>query len=151
MKVILKKDVKGKGKSGDVVNVSDGYARNFLFPKDLAVEANTQNMNAVNQKKKAAEHHKREEEKAARAAAKELEGKTVKVYIKAGENGKIFGSVSTKDIAEAYEKQYNDKIDRKKIVLKDNIKTCGEHKVNVKLYPNISANLKVVIEAKEGK
>lgn len=149
MKVILNKDVKGSGKKGDIINVSDGYARNFLFPRDLAREASAQNVNIAKQQKAGKEHQKKEEEKAARELAASFDGKEVVVNIKAGANGKLFGSVNTKDIAEAFNKKYSMKIDKKKMVLKDSIKECGTHPVVIKLYPNITAKINVVVKAIE--
>lgn len=147
MKVILTKDVKGTGKKGDLANVSDGYARNFLFPKGFAQEATKQNITIIEQKKAAAEHQKALDEKAARDFANELNTKEVVVKLKAGANGKLFGSVNTKDVADAFNAQYNMSIDKKKLVLKESIKACGTYPVDIKLYPNISATINVVVKA----
>ena len=149
MKVILIKDVKGSGKKGDIVNVSDGYARNFLLPKGLAKEATAQNVNAVNQKKAAIEHQKQLDLQAANDLAETLNNKDVIVRLKAGANGKLFGSVNTKDIADALNSQMNMDIDKKKLVLKDSIKECGKYPVSIKLYPNVQASINVIVEAIE--
>ena len=147
MKVILLKDVEGSGKKGDVAKVSDGYARNFLFPKGLAKEATKQNVNEVNQKKAAQEHQKETSLQAAKDFAATVNDKDVVVKLKAGANGKLFGSVNTKDIADALNEQHNMDVDKKKLVLKDSIKDCGKYQVAVKLYPNVQAVVNVIVEA----
>ncbi len=149
MKVILLKDVKGSGKKGDVANVSDGYARNFLFPKGLAQEATKQNVNAVNQKKAAEAHQKELDLQAAKDLADTINDKDVVIKLKAGANGKLFGSVNTKDIADAMNKQHSMNVDKKKLVLKDSIKECGKYQVAVKLYPGVQAKVNVIVEAIE--
>ncbi len=149
MKVILLKDVKGSGKKGDIVNVSDGYARNFLFPKGLAQEATKHNINSANQMKAAQEHQKELDLQAAKELADSIEGKNVLITIKAGTNGKLFGSVNTKDIADELNKQHNLDIDKKKLILKDSIKECGTYPIAVKLYPNIQATVNVIVESSE--
>ena len=136
MKVILKQDVKALGKKGDLVNASDGYARNFLFPKGLAVEANATAMNEFNSKETAKKFHKAEEVKAATADAQKLEGKTFKLKAKAGANGKLFGSVTSKDVAA--------QIDKRKIVM-DDIKTFGTVQAEVKVYAGITAKIFVQV------
>ena len=145
MKVILKQDVKALGKKGDLVNASDGYARNFLFPKGLAVEANATAMNEFNSKETAKKFHKAEEVKAATADAQKLEGKTFKLKAKAGANGKLFGSVTAKEIAEGIEKQLGVTLEKRKIVLKDDIKAFGSYTIEVKIYNGVSANVFVVV------
>lgn len=149
MKVILIQDVKGSGKRGEIVNVSDGYARNFLLPKGLAKQASAQNINAVKLQKAAILHQKQEGEKAAKSLAANLDGKEVVISIKAGANGKLFGSVNTKDIADAFNKQYDFQVEKKKIVLKEAIKVCGTYPITVKLYPNIASKINVVVKALE--
>ena len=147
MKVILLKNVPGQGKEGEVINVSDGYARNFLFPKKLAAEAGAQVMNDL-KNKEAARLHKIEVEKAAaKECAEKLSTTTVKIFAKAGADGRFYGSVTTKDISEALEKQHKIAVDKKKIQLGNPIKMTGEMSVAIKLYPEVSANLKVVVEA----
>lgn len=143
MKVILKQDVKGLGKKEDMVNVSDGYARNFLFPRGLAAEASASNINVMNTKKEA-EKSKKDREL---AHAKELAGKvgqtTVVIKSKAGENGKLFGSITSKDICDKLKADFNLDIDKKKLVLPEPIKSLGTTEVEVKLYPEVSAKLTV--------
>ena len=145
MKVILLQDVKAQGKKGQLVEVSDGYARNFLIPKKLAVEANAQNMSEL----KNAETKKRIQEEKELAAAKEnaakLEGVMVKIQRSCGEDEKLYGSVGTKDIAEALAEQFGIEIDKRKIVLSDPIKTYGTYTVTVKLHPSVSGKISFVI------
>lgn len=146
MKVILLEDVKSLGKKGDLVDVNDGYARNCILPKKLGVEANSKNMNDL-------KLHKANEEKIAAenlAKAQEMKGiieeKTIEVAIKPGENGKVFGSVSGKEIAQAAKEQFGFDIDKKKIVLKEAIKVFGMHEVPLKLHPQVTATLKVRVK-----
>ena len=143
MIVILTKDVKGTGKAGEVVKVSDGYARNMLLPRGLAKEATEGNIRSL-EKQKAIAAEKHEEQKvAAKEQAKALENVTVQIKSKGGENGKLFGSITSKDIAEALQQQENMKIDKKKIELAAPIKQTGETQVTVKLFPEVTATLKV--------
>ena len=144
MKVILKADVKSLGKAGDLVNTSDGYARNFLFPKGLAVEANASAMNDFNNKEKAKKFHKQEEIKAANVIKDKLDGKTVKLTAKAGANGKLFGSVTSKDVAEEIKKQFGEDIDKRKITMQD-IKAFGTVQADIKIYPSIIAKIFVQV------
>lgn len=145
MKIILLADVKGVGKKGETINANDGYARNFLLPKKLGVEATNANINTLNLQKKAEEKRKAEELAAAKELAAKLESVTVIVSVKTGENGRVFGSVTNKEIAAAIEKQFGLKIDKKKIVVADQIKMVGERHVDVKLHPSVTAELKVKI------
>ena len=138
MKVILLKDVKAQGKKGDVIEVSDGYAKNFLLKQGLAQVANVDNMNSLTIKNAAVARQKALEKQAAQELAEKLNGKTVTVEVKTGENGKIFGSVTAKEIAEAFVKA-GYAVDKKQIVLKEGIKNIGEFKLTVKVYPEISA------------
>ena len=148
MKVILLEDVKSVGKKGQVVNASEGYAKNFLFPKKLAVEANNVNMNELNLKNKAEERRKAQELEDAKALAEKLEKIVVKIPVKTGEGGKLFGSVTNKEIAQAIEKNEGLKVDKKKIVLNDQIKMIGKKTVQVKLHPKVTADLSVeIVEA----
>ncbi|WP_461613546.1 50S ribosomal protein L9 [Clostridium sp. Marseille-QA1073] len=144
MKVILLQDVKGVGKKGEVINASDGYARNFLFPKKLAQEANDVNMHILNKKNEAERKKKLAEIEAAQKLAADLKDKEVKITAKSGDNGRLFGAITSKDIATALNKQYNVDIDKKKIVT-DTIKTMGAFEIEVKLYPEVSTKIKVVV------
>ena len=144
MKVILKADVKNLGKKGELVNTSDGYARNFLFPKGLAVEANATAMNDFNSKESAKKFHKAEEIKAAKEDAAKLAGKIVKVTAKAGANGKLFGSVTGKDISLAIKAQLGIDVDKRKISVAD-IKQFGTYEVELKIYQGISAKISVQV------
>lgn len=146
MKVILKADIKGVGKKDEVINASDGYARNFLFPKNLAVEANNSNMSKLQAKNDANQYRKDQEKEAAQEIAKKIDQITLKVKVKAGENGKIFGGVSSKEIAEDLEKQYKIKVDKKKINLKETIKMLGTQTVEIKLFEGVIGKLKVSVE-----
>ena len=143
MKVILKADIKGVGKKDEVINASDGYARNFLFPKNLAVEANAENMSKLKAKKDSNAYKKSQEKEEAKKIAEKLSKILLKIPVKAGENGKIFGGVSAKDISEAFEKQHNIKIDKKKVDLKETIKTLGVHTVSIKLFEGVVGKIKV--------
>ena len=145
MKVILKENVKSIGKKDEIVNVSDGYARNFLFPKNLAVEANTSNLAKLKTKKDSENFKKNQEKEEAKALAEKMEKVRLHFKVKTGENGKVFGGVSSKEIAEKLEKEYSFKVDKKKIDLKDTIKTLGITKVKVKLYEGVIANLNVEV------
>ena len=144
MKVILKADVKNLCKKGEIVNTSDGYARNFLFPKGLAVEANATAMNDFNNKESAKKFHKAEEIKAAKEDAAKLDGKTVKVTAKAGANGKLFGSVTGKDISLAVKAQLGIDVDKRKISVAD-IKQFGTYEAELKIYQGISAKISVQV------
>ena len=146
MKVILLEDVKALGKKGDVVKVSDGYARNMLFPKKLGIEATAGNMKNLEQKRKIDEKNAAEELKRAQEFAKDLETKSVTVGIKVGTGGKTFGSVSTKEIADAAKKQLGIDIDKKKMVLASPLRELGETQVPVKVHPKVTANLKVIVK-----
>lgn len=145
MKVILLSDIKGVGKKDEVINASDGYARNYLLPKKLAVEANAENMNKLNNKKEAASYRKDVEKQNAEALAKKLKGIMLKIKVKAGENGKIFGGVTAKEISDNLKSQYNFVVDKKKIELKETIKTLGSFSVPVKLFEGITADLRVEV------
>lgn len=146
MKVILLEDVKSLGKKGDVVDVSDGYAKNFLLTKKKGVEANSKNLNDLKLKKANDEKVAAQNLQDARDLAALLEQKTVVVKLKAGEGGKTFGSVSSKEIAEEAAKQHALEIDKKKIVINDPIKSIGTYEVTVKLHPKVAGKLKVRVE-----
>lgn len=143
MIVILLKDVKGSGKAGEVIKVSDGYARNLLIPKGLAKEATDGNVRSLEKQKALAAEKKAEEKGAAQALAEKLKEKPVSIVTKGGEGGRLFGSITTKDIAEALKKQHNIDIDKKKFVLENPIKTTGEFSVDVKLYTEVTGTIKV--------
>lgn len=145
MKVILLQDVKSVGKKGDMVEISEGYARNFILPKKLGVEANNVAMNNLKLQKQNEEKIAKEQYEAALKQKEEIEKMLVKTSIKAGEGGKTFGSVSSKEIAKAVEEQYKLELDKKKISLKDAIKSFGVHEVTVKLHPKVSAVLRVQV------
>ena len=146
MKVILLADVKSVGKRDDIVNVSDGYARNMLFPKKLAVEATPKNMKDIQLKKQNEARIAEAQLKEAQAFAKELEEKTVTVGIKVGAGGKTFGSVSTKEIADAAKEQFGIELDRKKMVLASPLREIGESSVQVRVHPKVTAQLKVLVK-----
>lgn len=144
MKVVLTQDVKGLGKKGELVNASDGYARNFLFPRKLAVEANSQAMSELKNREASEKHRIDTEIAAAKANAAKIEGKTVKLSAKAGANGKLFGSVTSKDVAALIAKQFGIELDKRKVVVED-IKSFGTFPVEVKLYNGISASMFVMV------
>lgn len=146
MKVLLLKDVKGKGKAGEVINLNEGYARNFIIPNGLGKEADKQTINAVNIKMAADAHRKDVEKAEAKELAKEIEKLSVTIVGKAGANGKFFGAVTGKEISEALKAQHNIDIDKKKVVLKDAIKAAGEYNVTLKVYSEVSATLKVIVK-----
>lgn len=148
MKVILQQDVKGHGKKGDIVNVSDGYARNFLFPRKLAQEANQANLHTRDIQEQKAIRQKEKEVTGAKEIAEKLQSITVKIAGKAGDGGRLFGAVTGKEIVEALEKQHKIKIEKNKIVQAEPIKTLGSHEVKVKLGNEVSGviSLEVVAE-----
>lgn len=143
MKVLLLADVKGHGKKGEVVEASDGYARNFLLPRGLAREATKGILNEVKGKSEAEAYHKAQEKQLAKEMAAKLQGAKIQVVSKAGENGKLFGKVTNQNIADAIEKQLKIQIDKRKVVLPEAIKTIGSHSVEIKIYPEISAKITV--------
>lgn len=145
MKVILQQDVKGQGKKGDIVNVSDGYARNFLLPRKLAVEATTEALNEAKRRQKAQEKAIEQEKQMLRETAETLKSKVTKIKAKAGENGKLFGSVTSMEIAEEVKKQHGIDIDRRKIVLEEPIKQYGSYELTAKLGYDINATLMVIV------
>lgn len=147
MKIILKQDVKGTGKKEQMVEVSDGYARNFLFPKGLAVEASAANVNVMKTKKEAEANKKDREIAQAKELAQKIKDITLIIKVKAGENGKLFGSITSKDVAEAMKTQQKLEIDKKKLVMPDALKLVGTFEVEVKLYPEISSKFTVKIES----
>ena len=148
MKVILKADIKGVGKKDEVINASDGYVRNFLFPKNLAVEANNENMSKLKAQENSKAYKKGQEKEEAKKIAEKLAGIQLKVLVKAGENGKIFGGVSAREIADLLKENYKIEVDKKKIDLKDTIKTLGLRTINIKLYEGVVGELKVDVISK---
>ena len=144
MKVIFKADVKGSGKKGELKNVSDGYARNFLLPKGLAVEATPQALNDYNNKNEAIAHHTAVEVQTARENAAALSGKTLKLTAKCGANGRLFGAVTSKEIAALIKEQFKMDIDKRKISAPD-IKELGSYEIEVKLHQGISAKMTVTV------
>lgn len=147
MKVILTQDVKSQGKKGDVINVSDGYANNFLLKKGLAVMATNENMNILKNKNASEEHKKQVELDNAKELKEKLDGKEVILSSKAGEGGKLFGAVTSMDIASAIKSSLNIEIDKRKVLLKDNIKMAGIYEVEIKLHKDVAAKVKVNIKA----
>lgn len=145
MQIILTQDVKALGKKGEMVNVSDGYARNFILPKKLGLEANAKNMNDLKLQKAAEEKRQKELLEEAKILGKDIESKTLEVRIKTGEGGRTFGSISSKEISQELKTQYGLDIDKKKLQVNDPIKTLGTHTVPVKLHPQVTAELKVKV------
>ena len=147
MQVILMQDVKGKGKKGDVIKVPDGYARNFLFPKGIAIEANASNLNDLKGKRESVEFQTEQSKQRAEEIAEKFRTIEVVIETKAGDNGKLFGSITSKDVADALTAQHHIKLDRKKFVM-DSIKTLGTHDIKVKLFTGITGELKVTVNRK---
>ena len=145
MKVLLLADVKGQGKKDQIVEVSDGYARNFLFPKKLAVAADAKVMSETKSKEEAKQFRLKEEKAAALALAEKISTLTVKITASSGADGRLYGSVTTKDIAEALKAQYKIDLDKRKLVLNENIKSHGTYHVEAKVYPEVSAKFKVTV------
>ncbi len=145
MKVILLQDIKGVGKKDEVINASDGYARNFLLPKKMGVEANAENMSKLKAKQDSNNYKKSVEKEKALDIAEKLKSITLKISVKSGENQKIFGSITAKEIAENLKEQYKIEIDKKKIDLKEPIKVLGVNTVSVKLFEGVMGSLKVQV------
>lgn len=148
MKVILLQDVKSLGKKDEIVTVSDGYARNFIFKKNLGIEATPKNLNDLKLRQQNEDKIAAENLAEAKAFAKEIGTKSVSVSIKAGQDGRVFGSVSTKEIAAAAKEQLDYDLDKKKMQLKEPIKNVGTYTVPIKLHPKVTAELKVIVEGK---
>jgi len=144
MKVVLTQDVKSLGKKGDLVNVAEGYARNFLFPRKLATEANAQALNELKNRENAAKHKQEEELATARQAAQALEGKTVRVLAKGGSQGRLFGSVTSKEVAEQLHQELGVEVDRRKIAIED-IKHYGTYPAEIKLHQGVGATFYVLV------
>lgn len=149
MKVILKADVKGTGKKGDIINVAEGFARNFLFPKGLALEASEGNMKDLASKKETQTKRKEEEYQEARLLGKQLAGTVLTLPVKTGEGGRLFGAISNRDIGEALEKAKGLAIDKRKIELSGTIKNLGTYEVGIKLHPKVTATIQVQVIATE--
>lgn len=146
MKIILIKDHKDLGKSGDLINAKDGYARNFLIPMKIAIEATKENLAKWQEEKRIEEENEKENRKQALELKKKLESKKILITAKAGDGGKLFGAITSKDIADQIKKHYNVQIDKKKIDLAENIKSIGIKNIEIKLYPKIVANIKVEVD-----
>ena len=147
MEVIFVKDLKGQGKTGERKNISDGYAKNFLLPKKVAVEATNANLNDAKGKKEAIQHQKDVAEENARNLCAKINEITLNVTAKGGENGKLFGSVTSKDLSEQLKNEYKLDVDKRKFVLPDGIKSAGDYTIDIKLHPGIVAKLKVNVKA----
>ena len=146
MKVLLLEDVKGKGKKDTIVEVSDGYARNFLLPKGVAIVADAKVMNEYKNKQAAKKHHEEMEKLAAKETAEKLTGIVTKIVATSGADGRFYGSVTSKEIAEELEKQHGIAVDKRKILLKDNIKLAGVYDVEIKLHKDVTAKIKVNVK-----
>lgn len=146
MKVILLQDIKSVGKKGQVIEASDGYARNYLLPKKLAVKADAQNMNELKTKQEANKYRKDMNLAAANEVKEKMKNFELQFKIKAGENGKIFGSITSKDIADELNKKYFVEVDKKKVLLDDSIKNIGVYNIEIKLFEGVTGTLKVVVE-----
>lgn len=149
MKVVLTSDVKGTGKKGEVINVSEGYARNFLFPKGIAIEANEKNLKELDRQKAYQDKKKADELEKAQTLKKQLDKIVLTMAVKAGEGGRLFGAITAKDIGDTIEKLHGLNIDKRKIELKAPIKSLGSHTVTIKLHPEVSAILNINITAAE--
>ncbi len=146
MKVILKTDIKGVGRKDDIINANDGYARNFLFPKQLAVEANKENLAKLKEKKDSEAYRKEQELEKAKEQAAKISGLTLELRVKAGENGKIFGGITSKEISEVLKEKHNIEIDKKRILLPETIKILGRFSVEIKLYEGVTGKLAINVE-----
>ncbi|SHK52025.1 50S ribosomal protein L9 [Tepidibacter formicigenes] len=149
MKVILLKDIKGSGKKGDVINVSDGYARNYLFPRNLAKEANKGNLKVLNEQKTAQKIKEEKEFQAAKELGKEMEKITVTLYSKAGDGGRLFGSVTSKDIASELKKKHSIDVDKRKVLLDEPIRSLGVRFVEIKIHPKVVTKIRVEVKEKK--
>lgn len=149
MKVILLKDVKGTGKKGELKEVSDGYARNFLIPKGVAKEATATSMNDFKQQQASETYRKEKAEEIAMELDKKLRTLSVTIYSKAGDGGKLFGSITSKDVADRLKKEHAIDIDKRKIVLEEPLKTLGSHPVPIKLHPNVSSEIRVDVKQQD--
>lgn len=148
MKVILNKDIKGTGKKGEVINVSDGYARNFLFPRNLAKQASGDNMKALDEQKKGKEIRDDRVHQDAMELGEKMKEMIIEIYTKAGDGGKLFGSVTSKDIADILKKKHSITVDKRKIMLDEPIRTLGTYNVEMKIHPKVVTQVKVAIKEK---
>ena len=148
MKIILLQDIKGVGKKDEVINASDGYVRNFLFPKNLAVEANAENMAKLQAQNSSKQFKKDTEKEEAQKLAEKMNKISLRIQVKAGENGKIFGGVSAKEVSDLLKEEYKIEVDKKKIELKETIKTLGVRTLTIKLYEGVIGNLKIDVISK---
>ena len=147
MKVILLEDVKGLGKRNDLVNAKDGYAKNYLFKRKLAIEATSHNLNIMKSRENSVRNRMLTENAEAQEIKDRIDGQTITIKTTAGENGKLYGSITTKDIAEAIKDQLNAEVDKKKIVIPDHhIKTLSTHKLAVKIHAGVTAHITVIVE-----
>jgi large subunit ribosomal protein L9 len=147
MKVILLKDIKGTGKKDQIIEVSDGYGRNYLLPRKLAVEATSEAVNSVERSKSAAKHREDVKKNEAETAARELKGKTVTVKVRAGENGRLYGSITTQEIADALKAQHGVEVDKRKIEVDGKVTSVGQTTITIKLYAGVATKMNLVIEA----
>lgn len=147
MKVILLKDIKGTGKKDQIIEVSDGYGRNYLLPRKMAMEATSEAMNSIERSKSAAKHREDVKKNDAETAARALKGKTVTVKVRAGENGRLYGSITTQEIAEALKAQHGVELDKRKIELDEKVTTVGQTTISLKLYAGVSTKMNLVLEA----
>ena len=147
MKVILLKDIKGTGKKDQIIEVSDGFGRNYLLPCKLAVEATNEAVNSIENSKSAAKHREDVKKNEAEQAARELKGKTVTVKVRAGENGRLYGSITTQEIADVLKAQHGVELDKRKIEVEGKVTSVGQTSITIKLYPGVAAKMNLVIEA----
>ena len=147
MKVILLKDIKGTGKKDQILEVSDGYGRNFLLPRKMAIEATNEAMNAIEKSKSAAKHREDVKKNEAEQSARDLKGKTVTVKVRAGENGRLYGSITTQEIADALKAQHGVELDKRKIELDEKVTSVGQTTITLKMYAGVSTKMNLVIEA----
>jgi len=147
MKVILLKDIKGTGKKDQILEVSDGFGRNYLLPRKLAVEATSEALNSIEKSKSAAKHREDVKKNDAETAARELKGKTVTVKVRAGENGRLYGSITTQEIADALKAQHGVELDKRKIELDEKVTSVGQTTITLKMYAGVSTKMNLVIEA----
>ena len=147
MKVILLKDIKGTGKKDQILEVSDGFGRNYLLPRKLAVEATSEALNSIEKSKSAAKHREDVKKNDAETAARDLKGKTVTVKVRAGENGRLYGSITTQEIADALKAQHGVELDKRKIELDEKVTSVGQTTITLKLYAGVATKMNLVIEA----